>query len=198
MSSFEPVAESREDRLGREHVDSRCGQLDGKRQPIQPPADLLDGLAAVRGEREAREHRTCPRREERNSVVKDHRLRGHHVLNREAHRLPAGEQHPHAEGCGEELRQLGSRYRDLLDVVDDQQQPARRKVGGQRLAGALADAQCFRDRGQHERCLSDRGHGHVEHAIVKVVEHVMRDLQRKPSLARSPGSGQRDHPHAIA
>ena len=147
------VAQASEHRLRREEVDARRGELDGEREAVQARADLLHRGPVVRRDGEAREHRRSAVAEQRDGILGDHRLDREDVLDREVHRLPAGEQHSHAGRGGHEFRQLRCSCRDALDVIDDEQELAAREIPGERLSCPLADAQGLGDRRQDERWL---------------------------------------------
>jgi len=113
------------------------GQLDGKRQAVQPAADLGDGADVLAGEPEPRSDRLRPLGEQPHGGVLSRRPgvpggtrrrdgeRGNRefMLPAEPERAPAGHQHLQAGRCGQQLGEQRSRAGHLLEVVQHEQQP---------------------------------------------------------------------------
>jgi hypothetical protein len=130
---FETVLQASQHRRRGQELDARRGQLDRKRQAVEPIADLrhrneleLPRLKVLPHRvRPLEEHADCSRARERS----EHEL------------LFPGDPQPHAarhgdlqrRALGDDCREQGRGLDDLLEVVDHEQQPAILEVGDEML-----------------------------------------------------------------
>jgi hypothetical protein len=107
------------------------------------------------------------------------------TLARKMQRLPARDQQLHARSAGDQARERAGAPRDLLDVVQYQQQSLRRQEREQRLSRRLAQAERLRDRRMHQPGFPDRREHDRAHAMRIIRREIGRRAQGKPRLARS-------------
>jgi hypothetical protein len=129
----EPMREPVTDRLQRQHSHPRGGELDGERNPVEPLRDIDDDLQILARRRERRldetsaieeelDRRRCgERRGIRAPGGHVERRDGEHLLAGDTKRRPAGREDPKVRGDLEELTNEPSRPRDLLQVVEEEQ-----------------------------------------------------------------------------
>ncbi len=112
----EAVAQS----LRPEQPQAGGGELERKRQAVQPPADLPDRVSVI-GQAKARAHRLRARREERDGVVGRQRLQGIQRLVGDPQRRPARHHDPEPWTARHELGNIGRCGDDLLEVVQHEE-----------------------------------------------------------------------------
>ena len=128
----EPVVEALPDLLGRQRPQPYRRQLDGQRQPVQPPADPGDRGLVVGGEREPGYGGGGPLAEQGDRRVGaqsavlppgryPQRLHAHHTLVGQSQGFPAGRQDPQRSDLAQQRAgQLGARLDQVLAVVQHQ------------------------------------------------------------------------------
>ncbi len=206
----EALLQARQHRLRGEELDPRGRELDRERQPVEAIADLRhrrrvlggDGEVGTHGRRALDEetHRVrlgehLERRKTRR-IGKVERRDGELLLSRDAQRRAARcedlevltglEQRGHGRGGG----------KDLLEIVEHEQQAAVADVFGEaierRFTAAHLHADRVRDGGRYEVGIGDRGERDPERAVRVAVGRLGRELQREAGLAGAsrPGEGQ--------
>ncbi len=201
----EPVVESRQERLRRKDSHTRRGELDREREPVEPATDVRDGARVALGEREAALGLARPLGEERDRRVSQQRVDvsrpacgrklerrdGHHALGRHAERRAARDERSERRGIVEQSRDERRRVDDLLEVVEDEQQPPRdevpgKRVDGGRAAGLLEPERPGDRRGDEER-VADRRQVDEEDTVREVRNEIARDSSRESGLPVPPG-----------
>ena len=187
----ELVAETVEDLAGGEHVHARGGQLDGQRDAVEAPADVLDDSAVRVARVELPVPRAGPVDEQLHALSRHHGRDAEHDLAGNAERLLAGGHHLQAAaGLQQEGDELRARGQDVLAVVEDQQQG----LGGEGLGegrvevatALLSDAE---RRGDHVRKLGGVRHRrqlHQPDPVGEPVDRLGRHLHGQARLARAP------------
>ena len=207
----EPVPQ----RLGREEVEPRCRELDRQRQPVEAAADVGNGGGVVVGEPEVGPDPARPLDKEldrlelaeligtrgaRRAGRQRQGWYGHELLAAHPERLAAGHEQLQPRAVGEELDERRAGDRDLLEVVEDDEE-----LLGAELAAELIERRTLRGIGQPE-CGGDLGeHGvgvrrgdEVDEvdAVREPVDLVGGGPDRKPCLAGPTGPGERDETDA--
>ena len=199
-----------QDRLRRQQLDPRRGQLDGQRQAVQPAGDLRDGRRVPLVDREVRRHRGGP-------------------LGEQAHRLAGGQ--PFGRGPGARIRDRERRDRAFLLAGDPQrraaadqdaqrtglpQQPGHGRGAGQQVLEVVQDEQdlpvvqladqvihqrpvpgvlqpeALGDRRRHQPRIPDGRQRHEVDAVRVVTRHLGGQRDAQPGLAAAARPGQRD------
>jgi hypothetical protein len=186
-------------------------QFDRQRQAVQAPADPGDRGGVFVGEGERRAHRRGPLDEQTDGLVLDQRARrrrsgglrkgqrryGEDVLAGDPQQRPARHQQRDAWTTDHQVDQDRPGREDVLEVVQDQQQPARAEnayqCGGRGPAGGLGDAEHLGDPRRNPVVVADGRELHERDLVEPGVE-IRRDLHREPGLAHTAGSGERDQP----
>ncbi len=101
----------------------------------------------------------------------------------------------------EQLAERGCRLDEVLEVVEDEQQPLLGEEVLEALSdrgrAALPESERLRDRGQDERGIGDRRQRDEEHALGEVLDELGGSLQREPGLARAARPGERQQTHVL-
>lgn len=213
---LQPIRQPREHGLGREQLGSRRRELDRQRQAVQPRAQLGQDRRVVRRQLQVGADRLRAFEEKR-----DRGVRGQLGQRRQPGRvgdrqrldlvlpLAADMEHGSArhqrlhQGAGDQQRgEIGRRRRDLLEIVDDQQERAPPRLvadlARQRPRPPVADAQRVGDGRNHRGGIGDGGERDERDGTVELRREEGRDLEAQPRLARAPGAGQRHDPHVGA
>lgn len=189
-----------------------CGrELDGERDPVQPPADLRHRARVRFGKGEGRERigRTvdeqphgfrCLQRLDR--CLRRGEREGRHQprhLARHTERLAARREDPQSRAAAEELvRERGRRTDHVLAIVEDQKGlPVREALEehfGRRPPGRFPEAERGRDRPRHERLVHDRAELDPRELPGLVFGRQPGELDRQPRLAAAAGARQRQEP----
>ncbi len=217
LEDAERVVEPLRQLPDRQHPDPGRGQLDRQRQPVEPGANLGDGLLVGVGDGERRRHLPGPVLEQHGRVGPAKRRYRPGPLALDAEGLAAGREDAERGAVGEQaLGQARAGGREVLAVVQHEQHRA--------APGVAASAQVGRDGGDLVRFLGlghaeRRGHGRRDELRVGQRGeldpgdvgwlaggsaglggrgHVRggqpgRDGQRQPRLARAARAGQREH-----
>ena len=147
---LEATGETREQGPRGEDRDAGRRQLDGQRQPVQPPADLhhvrrvlavddeprADRLGAVDEQADRAVAVERARRRRRPRIGKRQRRDRDDVLAGDPQQRPAGHQHREAGSGAEEIDQVRSGSQQMLEAVEDEQHRPRSKVGSQGGSGS--------------------------------------------------------------
>ena len=134
---LEAAAESIPERLRREEVQARGGELDRQRQPVEPATDLGHGGGVVVREAEVGPDAARPLHEQLDGLelvelvrrrltmgLRDRQRQRRHrddVLASDPECLPARHEQLQAGAVRQQLDDRGRRDRDLLEVVEDEQ-----------------------------------------------------------------------------
>ena len=204
----EAVVEPGPDLVDREHGDARRGELDRQRDAVEAAADLGDGGAVARVEREPRLDQPSPVDEDphrfrvadrRELVRRRQRQRAHRIdlLAGDAERLAAGRDQVQCRARREHRLDDGDHgVDDVLAVVEHDQQPARRHVLGQarcqRRAVDFGNAEHRGDDGDDAIAVLHRRQIDEPDAVGKGIELLARQLLRQPRLAAAADPAQRD------
>ena len=111
-----------------QQLDPRRGQLDRERQAVEAIADLGDRVEVGLVRLEVRTHLACPLEEHADGGVARERLEGELLLAADAQPCAARHGDLQARARGDDRRQRRRGFDDLLEVVDDEQQPAALEV----------------------------------------------------------------------
>ncbi len=202
---------------GREDADPGRGQLDRQRQPVEPDADLRDrgrvlgregevgpdgaGALEEQGDRRvALQIRDGPGLVERG---KRQRPEWELVLPRNAERGAAGHQHRQSRAGAEQVSDERGRRRNVLEVVQDQQDPARPQNARQALHGrrgrpSSGSTERFGDGGSTRAGSAIAARGTKATPSGKSPAEAGSDLERQPRLADPARTGQGDQAHVRA
>ena len=195
----EPVAEAPGDLRNRQDPHPCRGQLDGERQPVEVAAQL--------GHRARRQLHPAPGgpgplREQLGRGVGPELRQCVHRLRCEPQRGPAGGEHPHVVGGGDQGPYEGRcAPDDLLAVVEDQQRgpgAQRAEDAGHRIGGGVAADGGMPPVARAERGCHLRGHVLVRrdtgerHEIHHALLGPAADGVREPGLAEAAGADDGD------
>ena len=162
QATFQPFLKG----VRRQESDPRRGELDGQRQPIEALADGDDGGSVLLGQREVGHDGACSLHEEvdrghegelgqRQNPFLRRQGQGRHrnlVLGAHLEWLPARHQHREPRARRQQLGELRRRVEDLLEIVEDQEQPLRCQERldrpQQRLTSRLTHAEDAGDAGE--------------------------------------------------
>ena len=215
LKHLEPRREPAQQGLRREELEPSCRELDRKRQPVEPVADLRDGRRVVVRHAEARVSAVSALDEQRHGGVLRQALEVLVEGPRSRERwncqlaLPA-----HTEGCSagredgeprtplEQPRDRRGLAHDVLEVVE-QEQRVRVDEGvaegvEARLTRDLPHPQCLGDRGNDLHRVPDRLEHHEEGAVLEVVEQLEGDLKAESRLTAAAGARERHEMCAVA
>ena len=186
------------------------GQLDRQRHPVQPRHDLRHQRARLAGQGERRVGLPGPVGEQRHRlrpggpsrIIRLGQRQGRQpaaCLSRDPDRLPAGRQHPHIIGGGQQRpAQLRDRRRHVLAVVQHQQQLPPGQHPGQRLregrARRLMHLKRHRHRRRDQRRLLDSSQLDQPHPVGEPARYPPGHLTGQPGLAHPARPGHRHHP----
>ncbi len=193
------------------HADG--GEFDGEGETVQAVAQAGHGGAVVRGEAEAGDDRGGPVGEQREgriargggevAVRVGHRQGPHlqQVLLDEPEPVPAGGEDADALGAAQQGRgELRARPRQMLAVVDDEQQPPVPHLLDEdvqrRLRRVVVQPQRVGGGERHERRVVQSGEVHEAHAVREGPLYPGRDARGEPGLADAARPGQRHQPCA--
>ena len=99
----------------------------------------------------------------------------------------------------EQFRDEGGGGRDLLEVIEHQQQTLagqmRDKRGTEGLRPAFRASEHLSDSGEDERGVADRGEGHKEDAVWERWQGSRRGIEHEAGLPDAPDPRDRDEPH---
>ena len=210
---LEAAAQAIAQRLGREEAETSRGELDGEREPVEPAADLDDRRRVVVGDREVGPDRARPVDEQLDRLDPCH-LRGRHaaaglgrqaerrdrvdVLDPDAERLAAGDQELDLGARVEQLGRHPGGGRDLLEVVEHQQDLALAQAFGQRLAdrtgGHLAHADGATERQDQAIGVAAGRHVDERDAVAKPRRLLAGGPDGQARLARPARARQRQQP----
>ena len=193
--------ESLEQRRRRQHRDPSGGQLERKRHPLEPSADLGDRGRGLVGQAEAGRHSLRPLCEEHDRLVLGEgrdirrlpqlrqRERWHWIDNLagEAQHASTCDEHLHSWRRRKQVAQHGGGCKHLLEVVDEQEQLLRpQRVGHgpqQRLSRRLLDVKGLRDCWQHEQRVADRSQLDKRNAVRELAAAASSSLEGESRLA---------------
>jgi hypothetical protein len=116
----ERVVEPPEQGLGREDTQPGGRELEGERQPVEPPAELFDDLRVLGGQLERRPRPPRAFREQRDCRVRPKGGELVLVLGSDPQRSPARGQHAQFRAALDQPGHGGSRVHYLLEVVEKQ------------------------------------------------------------------------------
>jgi hypothetical protein len=178
-------------------------QLDGQREPVQPPADRHHVAGVLAVDHEGGTHRPGPvqeqpdrpeplqagRRRQRPRVGQRQRRHREELLAGDAQQRPAGHQQREAGGTAEQLDQQRPGRRQVLEAVEEQQHPLRPQVcrhraGVRRVTHLQADRPG--DRGRHQPSVADRGQQDERHRVESRVQGGGH-IHGQPGLAHPAG-----------
>ena len=180
QAPLEPVADLRR----REGLHACRRKLERERQVVQAPADLRDRTVGL----EVRLDRLCPREEEVDALLGGER--GHRVLllTCDMKGLAAGHEQVEPRAGAEQTGDVGRRFGQVLEVVEEQQH----RVVPDVLAQLSPRSDRLPRRLQHELRVAQRSERNPEDARGVAVGRLRDCLQREPRLAGAAGPGQRE------
>ena len=176
--------QAREQRLRREQLRPRGGELQRERQTVEPPADRIH--RRVRLERAA--DRAGSFDEERHRLVRRERVERILALAREAQRRAARDEDAELARRGEQRGESLGGGEQVLEVVEREQQP----LAAQVLDQVLARADGLRDLRQHELRVGYACQRHPVDGVELLPDELGRDLEREPRLPGAAGARDRD------
>jgi hypothetical protein len=105
-------------------------------------------------------------------------------------------------GRGPQYRGDCGRRRDqVLEVVEQQQDPDRLQVAAQpveqRPVTSVVQPGGLRDRGQDQIRVAERGQGYVKHAVGETARGLVGELEAEPGLAAAARAGERQQTAAF-
>jgi hypothetical protein len=194
-----PVEASQECRR-REESDPRSCELDCKRETVDAPADLGDGVRVYVAQLEVGADSLGTLDKERDRVTRgdgfpagilklrdNERRDGLGALPRYMERFAARRQHLQARCRCEQSRDRRSSGDHMLEIVEHEQELALAEVVLERLvdraSGRLLDAETPRDRGYDEVGVGNRCERNKERAGREIPEDVGGDLEGEPRFA---------------
>ena len=198
------------DRLRRQQLDPRRGQLDRQRQAVKPPDDLghRGGVPLVNGE--PRRHGRCPlgkqphrfRRSDRPGpalrlLIRD-RQRGYRafLLARHPKRRPAAHHDPKTPGPAQQFRHDRSGRQQVLEIVQhDQELPVAQvthQVLHQRPVPRIRQSDALGHRGGHQSRIPRRRQRDEIHPVGIIACRARGKLNGKTRLAAATRPGQRE------
>ena len=199
---LEVMLEPSQDLIRRQELDPRRGELDGKRHPVQARRDpghrgrigVRDGEGRSDGRRPRDEQ---PDRLELGQCLEIELAQGarqvqaldlgqaagvgrrrqarHRVLllTRDPERDARRDEASHVRAAPQQVGDIRSRRRHLLEVVEDEQDPPIADLGGQPVDCALrlvvGEAEGPRDRRRHQRRVAHRVEGHEPDPVGEVI-----------------------------
>ena len=201
---IEPLPQSRR----RERADTRGGELDRQRQPVERSADVRDRCRVCGRDGEIRLDGLRARLEQRDRLA----LRQAFEVVAAGGRLQRGDG---IDPLGGEPKWRAARHEeldvgrgrgdardqrcgldDVLEVVEHEQELAAlqmpAKIHLERLVARRADAESLGGGGQDEILVLQRREADKHDAVGEIVEKSRGDLDGDSGLARPAGSGQRD------
>ena len=192
------MVEPLEQHVRRKEPQPRGRELERERQPVETPAQSLDGRRSLVGQLEGAAGRPCPLREQRDGRID--RERGKRVLpfGSDPERRPAGRHDPKIRAAVVESRDLGRGGDDLLEIVEQQQRlPVADQAGYSIFDSSslgLLDVERFPERGQEVAGLGDVGHRHECDAVQELRCEHPAELHERAGLADPAGAGDRHDP----
>ncbi len=210
-SQGQALPEPGQQRLGREQLDPRRGQLDRQRQPVQPGADRRDVCGVAVSDRETgpyhlrllgEQHRRAARRHLRGAATARNGQRRHRqlVFSPDMQRAPGcGQDHQPGRGRQQRRRHRGGAVK-LLQVVQHQQGAAFAQVTGHHVrAGPVAGhVQAPGNRLPHHLAVTDRRQRDEIPAVRECLVQRRGGGQGQPGLADAARAGQRHQPDVRA
>jgi hypothetical protein len=166
-----------------EQREARRRELDRERKPVEPAADLADCLR--RAERGS--DRAPALDEEDLGVGVAKRLNRVAPLRLDMERLAARDEHFRVRRAADQRRYRRCRLDDLLEVVEEHEQPLVCDVFDQAVVGADRRP----DRPLDQCGVADGLERNPEDAVGKLLDRVGSELQREPRLSAPAGPGQR-------
>ena len=206
----EPVVQPAQDLFEGERPQPDRGQLDGQRQPVQPPADRRHRVLVLAGEGEGRHGRSRAfgeegHRRERCPATRHPRIRHRQRRYREnvfagrREDFPAGDKDPcRVDLAQQDVRQLRAGVHQVLAVVQHEQRlPGAEELDQQvqrRSTERVVNAQRLHDREGHQRGVADLSQFDQPGAVAEVAPDAGRGTQREPGLADARRAGQGHQP----
>ncbi len=191
----EALPQLRKHRLRGQDLAARRRELDRERQAVEPVHDLGDSRGVVGRDPKVGTHGHRPLDEEPDGVgLGKHLERGQPfrigklerrdrelLLSRYAERRAARRDDFQHRTRAEQLAHDGRRGKDLLEVIEDEEDPLAPNViehtGERHLATANLDAEGVRDRRWDELGVGDRRERNEERSVAEVVSGLLRDPQ---------------------
>ena len=194
LQDAQPGLKPGEDLPWREDVHARGGQLDRKRQPVEPVAERGDRRVLVRGRNELRPPLPCPLDEEATRFLGTERLELPHGFTAHPQGLAAGGDNPRLGAGGEQRgRKLGACGDDVLTVVEDEQQVAIRHVGAKRVGrcrfASGSDVECPGGLRGHVGSFGSEGEIDEPDAVGPPSGLTARELDREAGLSDAARAG---------
>ena len=206
----EAVVEPLGHRSGPERAEPAGGELERERQAVEPEADARDVRRVLLVERESRRGRRraldeqphrlvveeIGRRERLLRVGDRQRRHAEHDLAADAERLAARREHGQPRrGAEDRVDERSARPEQVLAVVQDEQQRARREELDHRVDDVLSRqrprVERRRDGVGHELRIGDGRELDERRASLVRRLGAARELQREPRLARAAGPRER-------
>jgi hypothetical protein len=197
----EPLVEPTEDGRRAHRGGARGGELDREREAVEPAAELVDGLAILRGHLEPVTRRGGAIDEQLRRRLDGERANRVGGLAVDGETLLAGGEHRDVRAAAYELvDDPRGDVHDVLAVVEHEEQAPVREDAGQRLlrrrAQVLEQADRGGDLGGDEVGVADGRQVDEPRAVGVVRQHRCRGLYREARLAHAAGPGERDEPLA--
>jgi hypothetical protein len=205
-----PLLEPLQHRRGREDIDASGREFERKREAVEAAADRRDARGRGLVERERRIDGACTKDEELHRLVlrelvdvrdagsrQGERLHGVLVLAGDAQGRAARREHPQVRGGGEQITDDRRRGRDLLEVVEHEEQGAVAELLRQRIeqCGArVGDAERSGDSRQEQVRLEHAGEVDEDCSAREDRRQLLGHGEREASLPRPAGADEGDEP----
>jgi hypothetical protein len=178
-------AEPRENLLGRQDLDARCGKLQRERKAVEPTHDLHDVFVRLPPATEL----TRPLREQHRSVFEGQCRHGVLLLFRHVQRLATRREHARLER-GDHRRRFGEQ---LLQVVQQEQQA----LTTQELSKIVPRPEDLRDGRPNERRIPHRGERNEPDAVGEFLDDRSGRMQRESCLPAATRPGEREQARTV-
>jgi hypothetical protein len=190
LEQVEARGEAFEQLLRRQDLDPRRRQLEGERQVVQPRAQFSRGRTRL--ETRLGRLRQCGEQLRRIPGLEGrHRVR---LLARKTQELAAGDDELQIRAEGEQLPEVACRVDQMLEVVEEKEQPA----VGDALGEPVSRLDRLRGLLQHELRVAERRERNPEKAVRIPIRGFRRSLKRKPRLPRAGRARQREQANVTA
>ena len=194
------VLEPGEDPRRGEHLDPRRRQLDRERQAVEVVTDLRARGQVCLVRLESRAHGARPLEEHAQGVVAFERPERQLLLAADAQPCAARDHGLHARARGDDRAERGRGLDDLLEVVDDEQQPAALDVRDEALleiALGVEEPERPRDAADDQSGVAHRLERHQDDAVCELIGGRRGDLEGEAGLPDPSGPGDREQPDIV-
>ena len=178
--------ESRHELIQIQECHAGCSELNRERQAVEPAADLVHGRRRL----ELGSDGPCPLAEQDSSVVVRQGLDRVPLLGLDLERLAARDQELGVRCAREQRRDGGRGFDDLLEVVQENEEPFVRHVFEQAVVGAERGSDRTLDQGG----IAERLQRHPEDTVREQLDRLGRELEGETRLAAPTRPRQRQQP----